>query len=252
MPLPARTAFSNWKMTSQPWLRQENRRHELRELQWHTDDDGCLVLTARFTPEQGALVRNAISAMMETLFEEQKNVSAETSRRLACDCSVINWLDHKGNSIAGVEALAVSRKTRTVPPALRRALQRRDRGCRFPGCRCSRFVDAHHIHHWADGGETHINNLVLLCRHHHRLVHEGGFGLMRSLDGDIQFTTPKGKPIPESGEKRFSGSVSSLTLENEELGIAISPQTSIPDWWGESMDSSIVVHNLTLRDQMKH
>jgi len=310
-------------------LRQENRRHELRELQWHTDDDGCLVLKARFTPEQGALIRNGISAMMETLFEEQKNVSAETSefeqpdptrehphplasrradalarivaewstnpnatsvssndrfvvnlhtdiatlradgtgaeselegcenvsaetsRRLACDCSVINWLDHKGNSIAGAEPLAVSRKTRTVPPALRRALQRRDRGCRFPGCICTRFVDAHHIHHWADGGETHINNLVLLCRHHHRLVHEGGFGLMRSLDGDIQFTTPEGKPIPESAEKRFSGSAFELISANEALCIDISPNTGIPDWWGESMDSSIVVHNLSLRERLE-
>jgi hypothetical protein len=309
-------------------LKQENRRHDLRELHWHTDDDGCLVLKARFTPEQGALVQNAIEAMMETLFQEQKNVSAETSefeqstptwerphplssrradalsritaewsnnpnvssvssndrfvinlhtdietlradgtgaeselvgcenvsaetsRRLACDCSVINWLDHKGSAILGAEPLAVSHKTRTVPPAMRRALQRRDRGCRFPGCSCTRFVDAHHIHHWADGGETHINNLVLLCRHHHRLVHEGGFGLLRNADGEIRFTNPEGSYIPQSAEMRFSGSVSTLTRENEELGIDITPKTSIPDWQGESMNSSIVVHNLTLRDSL--
>jgi hypothetical protein len=114
----------------------------------------------------------------ESELESAGNVSAETSRRLACDCSVINWLDHKGSPVTGAEPLSVGRKTRIVPPSLRRALQRRDRGCRFPGCSCTRFVDAHHIHHWADGGETHINNLVLLCRHHHRLVHEGGFGLV--------------------------------------------------------------------------
>lgn len=309
-------------------LKQENRRQELRELHWHTDDDGCMVLKARFTAEQGALVQSAIEEMMEALFQEQKNVSAEasdfekpnellqhphprasqradslarivaewsanpiadsisghdrfvinlhtdietlrqdgtggeselegcenvsaeTSRRLACDCSVINWLDHKGSAIVGAEPLAVSRRTRTVSPALRRALQRRDRGCRFPGCSCTRFVDAHHIYHWADGGKTNINNLVLLCRHHHRLVHEGGFGLWRNPGGEIRFTNPEGKRLTQSAQKRFSGNVSALTLENAELGISITPKTSIPDWQGESMDSSVVVHNLSLREPL--
>ena len=73
-----------------------------------------------------------------------------------------------------------------MSPAIRRVLQRRDGGCRFPGCSATRFVDAHHIHHWADGGETHLGNLVLLCRHHHRLVHEGGFG----LDIDLAVSLP--------------------------------------------------------------
>jgi len=70
--------------------------------------------------------------------------------------------------------LDVGRRTRTIPPALRRALEVRDRGCRFPGCG-SRFTDAHHVTHWADGGETSLANTLLLCRHHHRLVHEGGW-----------------------------------------------------------------------------
>ena len=65
------------------------------------------------------------------------------------------------------------RKTRTIPPAIRRALNSRDGGCRFPGCTHQRYVDAHHIEHWADGGETKLSNLVTLCRLHHRLVHEG-------------------------------------------------------------------------------
>jgi len=70
--------------------------------------------------------------------------------------------------------LSVGRKTRTVPPALRRALDYRDRGCRFPGCG-RRYTDAHHVRHWADGGETSLSNTLLLCRHHHRLVHEGSW-----------------------------------------------------------------------------
>ncbi len=108
----------------------------------------------------------------ESEIEDRGHVPAETSRRMACDCSVVHWReDDQG------EPLNIGRKTRSIPPAIRRALKRRDGGCRFPGCTCTRFVDAHHIRHWADGGETSMNNLVLLCRRHHRLVHEEGFGV---------------------------------------------------------------------------
>jgi hypothetical protein len=75
---------------------------------------------------------------------------------------------------AGGSILSVGRKTRTIPPALRRALEIRDRGCRFPGCGL-RFTDAHHVTHWADGGATDLSNCLLLCRFHHRLVHEEGW-----------------------------------------------------------------------------
>ncbi|MFW6200514.1 MAG: HNH endonuclease signature motif containing protein, partial [Gemmatimonadota bacterium] len=67
---------------------------------------------------------------------------------------------------------------RTISPALRRALEVRDRGCRFPGCGL-RFTDGHHVEHWADGGETRLDNLILLCGFHHRLVHEGGWRVER-------------------------------------------------------------------------
>ena len=58
---------------------------------------------------------------------------------------------------------------------MQRALRSRDRGCRFPGCTHDRFIDAHHIKHWVNGGKISLDNLVLLCRRHHRLVHEGSF-----------------------------------------------------------------------------
>ncbi len=109
--------------------------------------------------------------------EDGTRVSAETSRRLACDAAVVRI----GRGADG-SVLDVGRRTRTVPPALRRALEVRDRGCRFPGCGL-RFTDAHHIHHWADGGETKLDNLVLLCRFHHRLVHEEGFRVEWREDG---------------------------------------------------------------------
>jgi hypothetical protein len=95
-------------------------------------------------------------------------VSAETSQRLACDAAVVAITEGPEGAV-----LDVGRKTRTIPPAIRRALSARDQQCRFPGC-TSRRCDAHHIEHWADGGSTRLDNLLLLCRRHHRMVHEDG------------------------------------------------------------------------------
>jgi hypothetical protein len=72
------------------------------------------------------------------------------------------------------EPLNVGRKTRSIPPAMRRALNSRDQGCVFPGCTHRKYVDGRHVHHWAEGGETKLGNLVSLCRFHDRQVHEGG------------------------------------------------------------------------------
>lgn len=100
-------------------------------------------------------------------------LSPDTARRLCCDASVTAMLSKQG------EPVSIGRKSRTIPPPMRRALLTRDSGCRFPGCNATRFVDGHHIEHWADGGETSLENLTLLCRHHHRLVHDGGYGLSK-------------------------------------------------------------------------
>src|SRR5439155_12129187 len=117
--------------------------------------------------------------------EEGPAIAYETVRRLACDASVVRIAERRG------KPLSIGRKTRTIPPALRRALNARDRGCRFPGCDNRRFVDAHHVRHWAKGGETALRNLVSLCRRHHRLVHEGGY----SVDERMRFYDPHGRPI---------------------------------------------------------
>jgi hypothetical protein len=121
-------------------------------------------------------------------------ICAETARRLACDASVISIIHgQKG-------ALDVGRKTRAIPASIRRALDSRSGGhCQFPGCENRRWVDAHHIVHWARGGQTKIDNLVLLCSHHHRLVHEGGFGVARAADGSLVFRRPMAsefRPFP--------------------------------------------------------
>ncbi len=117
------------------------------------------------------------------------DVSMETSKRLACDVSLVHMHHAPDGTV-----LDMSRKTRTIPPSIRRALAARDTGCRFPGC-TSRRCDAHHIQHWADGGATRLDNLVLLCRRHHRAVHEGGFGVVRGRDDVLTFLRPDGAPL---------------------------------------------------------
>jgi hypothetical protein len=125
--------------------------------------------------------------------EDGTRVSAETSRRLSCDAGLVRLErvpDGSRDRRRG-SALNVGRRTRTISPALRRAREARDRGCRFPGCGL-RFTDAHHVVHWADGGETSLDNTLLLCRYHHRLVHEGAWRVQWWGAGRPAFRDPRG------------------------------------------------------------
>ncbi len=126
-----------------------------------------------------------------TVLDDGSRVPAETFRRVACDCAITATLDDTDGT-----PLDAGRKTRSISPSLRRALDRRDQGCRFPGCHCTRFVDAHHVEHWAHGGETKLGNLVTLCPFHHRLVHEGGFTVTMN-DGAPVFLNANGQRIPD-------------------------------------------------------
>jgi hypothetical protein len=161
----------------------------------------------------------------------------ETARRIACDASVV--VLHSG---ADGSPLNIGRKTRTVPPAIRRALAHRDHGCRFPGCTSARHVDAHHIRHWRDGGETSVANLVSLCRHHHRLVHEGGFRVARSHAGGLRFFTPNDVPIPDvpipAPVADDIGTVARTLVAD------VSAETLLPAWHGERMDMGLAVAGL--------
>lgn len=112
---------------------------------------------------------NPETARSNASVSELGSIPPETAKRLACDAAIVSVIEQDG------VPLSVGRKTRSIPPALRRALNARDRGCRFPGCGATKSVDAHHVRHWAEGGVTSLDNLVQLCRHHHRLVHEAGY-----------------------------------------------------------------------------
>jgi 5-methylcytosine-specific restriction endonuclease McrA len=151
----------------------------------HPENSGSTADRYMVTVHIGSRVASDVSTETppaEAHLENGPHVSAETSKRIQCDCSTcVIEKDEFG------ERLNIGRRSRTIPPAMRRALKAKDGGCRFPGCTNHKFVDGHHIKHWADGGETSLDNLVLLCRHHHHLVHEGGFDCRKSKDGEIYF-----------------------------------------------------------------
>ena len=176
----------------------------------------------------------APSAGSQTVLDEAGciHVSAETARRMACDAAMVTMRHGPGGEI-----LDVGRRTRTIPPALRRALAARDRQCRFPGCG-NRRTDAHHIEHWADGGRTALDNLVLLCRRRHRAVHEEGFRVTLDAAGDVHFLRPDGRPLAEApAAPAWAGPA--LGQTNDRLaaaGIEIDARTATPAWQGERLD----------------
>ena len=131
----------------------------------------------------------------------------------------------------------IGARTRTIPPAIRRALQHRDHGCRFPGCGL-RSVQGHHIHHWAHGGPTTLSNLVMLCRRHHRSVHEEGYQVDRDTDGELRFRWPDGHVIPDvPPPPQISGDPGKLLrARNHSDGLTLHAHTATPGWLGERLD----------------
>jgi len=149
--------------------------------------------------------------------DDSKPIADIALERILCDPSLIA---HR--QVQDGEPLP-SRKRRLVSGPLRRALRRRDGGFRFPGCTQSRFVDAHHILHWAHGGETKMSNLVLLCRRHHGLIHEGSFRVRKESDG-IVFRTKEGRCLPEVADVY---PVDSENVPGFDLGLDASAEASI-------------------------
>jgi hypothetical protein len=116
-------------------------------------------------------------------------LSLEAVRRLACDGRIEWALESRGRTVG------VGRRGRQVPGALGRALRFRDGGCRFPGCEGKRWLHAHHLVHWARGGPTDLDNLVLLCGFHHRLLHEGGWRTTGHPGRSLLFHDPGGRTL---------------------------------------------------------
>jgi hypothetical protein len=160
------------------------------------------------------------------------HVSAETSRRLACDSALV-VMRHAADG----RVLDVGRRTRAISPGLRRALEHRDGGCRFPGCGRT-LCDAHHVEPWAGGGATSLANTLLLCRRHHRAVHEEGFTMALAPSGEARFYRPDGRPLPAApalppvaGEP-----AAALVSRLAGQGVTVAAGETLPSWWGGPVD----------------
>ena len=168
-------------------------------------------------------------------------LSPETARRLGCDASVVRILERDGRP------LSIGRKTRSLSPGLKRALRSRDRICRFPGCDQHRFLHAHHIQHWAQGGRTDLSNLIQLCSHHHRLVHEGGYSVERRGSGRVRFRRPDGEAIPVAPSAP-QGEAAAVPRMNGAAGLSVDDTTCVPCVHSERMQLPWIVDGLAEAD----
>lgn len=172
-------------------------------------------------------------------------LAASVVRRLACDASLVTVLQDAAGNV-----LNIGRKTRSIPPSIRRALTLRDHGCRFPGCCETRFVDAHHIQHWCDGGETSLDNLVLLCRYHHQLLHRENIEIVKGATGELEVVRADGSKLASALVPQFTQAAEPfdghLCLEEESaaLGLSIDARTAVTLWQGELMDYGFAVGTL--------
>jgi hypothetical protein len=183
----------------------------------------------------------------QSVLDGGTRVPAEMSRRLACDASrVVMRHDEDGRVVE------VGARTRTIPPALRGALHHRDGGCRFLGCGLP-LGEGHHVRHWGDGGPTTLANLALLCRRHHRSVHEGDYRVDREPDGTLRFRRPDGRLLPEIPPQAVvpADPVQALRAQHEERGLWLHARTTCPRWLGERLDvgwAIDVLHPLATRE----
>ena len=226
---------------------------------------------------------NRINGGHTTYTDDRRCLAPHVARQLACDASRRTVLENERG-----EVLNIGRRSRIVPWHIAHALRIRDGGCRFPGCNQHRWTDAHHIRHWADGGETSLENLVTLCRYHHRELHRGEYRIEYGADGGLIFMDAQQRAIPPAihpqfGEWYGSGIVTDtadtpdtadaadatdaatdasttadtptaanrleqLQVEHRERGLEIDKSTAVTRWAGESMDYSTAIEWLLNKD----
>jgi hypothetical protein len=188
------------------------------------------------TVPQGSL-RGSAEPSDLAKFSDGEVMAASTAQRLCCDAGVVvATVNDKG------QPLSIGRKTRTIPPAIKRALLVRDQTCRFPGCHHRSFVDGHHIEHWANGGKTALSNLMLLCTAHHRLLHEGNFRVESDgADGWHFYDERNRRIVPrparvtlQTCEPQRSYGIKRLRDDNAEFAISADSHASM--WTGEKID----------------
>ncbi len=206
---------------------------------------------ARNGGDRYQIVLNVDSEMLSDQAEDQTcelddgtSLSRETARRLSCDASVVVFINDEDG-----QPQQVGKKTRTIPPSTRRGVNLRDQGCRFPGCGARKYIDVHHIKHWAHGGTHEMANLIQLCWHHHRLIHEGGWNLEVDEQGQLQAIKPDGTKVTtnENLSKCLDHQkIDSRSIEraNKANGLSIDPNTCITKWCGDRLDLDLIMSGL--------
>ena len=193
---------------------------------------------------------NRINGAHTAYTDDRRCLAPHVVRQLACDAARRTVLENDRG-----EVLNIGRRSRTVPRHIAHALTIRDGGCRFPGCGRRRWTDAHHIRHWADGGETSLDNLITLCRYHHRSLHREEYRIELGA-GELIFIDARGRPMPPAIHPQFASGPSAadrverLRAEHAERGVAIDETTAVTAWRGESMDYPTAVEWLQRRDGM--
>jgi hypothetical protein len=181
--------------------------------------------------------------------DEKPWISPDTARRLACDASLVTVLEDENGQV-----LNIGRRSRTVPAHIRRALSIRDKTCCVPGCSQSRYIDAHHLVHWADGGETSLDNLVSLCRACHRKLHQGVFSIRMepavSPHGQPQlvFETASGERLAACFPQFPPEAVAGAALALQQIAPEVGAGTCVPEWRGDHCDYGMAVDGLLGRE----
>ncbi len=178
-------------------------------------------------------------------------LSAKTAKRLSCDASLVTVLENDKGQV-----LNIGRRARIIPASIKRALDLRDQTCRVPGCCNTRYLDAHHIQHWADGGETSLDNLMNMCRHHHRQLHQGVFNIHVEKasayeEAHMMFSTPSGKHIKASFFPQFSQK-SATTAEQalRDAAPSVNSNTAVTQWAGENCEYPVAMDVLVQLDNI--
>jgi hypothetical protein len=211
-------------------------RHRRRYLTTFFDEHSDYIIKGRLTPDAGAVVEKALGVAHDRIpwdpeadvlkpglceVEPGAEIAPETARRIACDAALVEMIERDGMPpVPG-------RKSRIVPTRLRRALTARDRSCRFPGCTARGHYDAHHIVFWGDGGPTVLDNLVLLCRFHHRVVHEDGFSIVAS-GSEFKFLSPDGWEIPAVPESSPATGDIGTAVSALGVDVDVNPERILP------------------------
>jgi hypothetical protein len=193
------------------------------------------------TSDQAARAADAIERV--GVFADGTCVPAETAQRLTCDCGIVEVVE-----VANGNPLSVGRRKRTFSAALWRAVLHRDGACRFPGCTNRLYLEGHHIVHWAQGGETSLDNACLLCSRHHVFVHEYGYRI-ELVEGDVLVFDPQGRRVLQEAPRIAPSSVEAwerMTAQHAELGITSA--TNAPRWNGLSVQYELVVNGLARRE----